>query len=167
MEPLRAGDRAPATRALAIGSGREVDLREREGVPLVLVFHLQGTASAAEKVNRAVRERYVAGEATVASVVDLSLVPTVYWGTVWIVLRQAYERTASDLPPGADPEEYVMILPDWAGRITRAFGLQDTGRVAAVAVIDGGGRVAGVRQGGDPGDTALAFLRSLPEQGGA
>ena len=41
------------------------------------------------------------------------------------------------------------------------------GLVAAVAVINGGGRVAGVRQGGDPGDTALAFLRSLPEQGGA
>lgn len=149
---------APDTRLLSIGSGREVALRERAGLPLVLVFHLQGTASAAEAVNRAVRGRYTAEEVTVASVIDLSLVPTLYWGTVWIVLRQAYERAAAELPPGADPEEYVAILPDWGGRVTRAFGLRDTGRVAAVSVIDGGGRVSGVHQGEDPAQTALGWL---------
>lgn len=165
MQPLGAGDYAPALRSLSIGSGREVDLRERDGVPLVLVFHLQGTASAAEKVNLAVRGRYTAGEVTVASVIDLSLVPTVYWGTVWIVLRQAYERTASELPAGAEPEEYVVILPDWGGRITRAFGLSETGRVAGVAVVDGDGLVSGVRQGGDPGEIALALLESADTRG--
>lgn len=54
-----------------------------------------------------------------------------------------------------------MILPDWGGRITRAFGLRDTGRVAAVAVVDGEGRAAGVRQGGDPAETALGFPRGI------
>lgn len=155
---LHPGEPAPDMRLLSVGSGREVALRARRGVPLALVFHLQGTASAAEAVNRAVRERYTAGEVTVASVVDLSLVPTLYWGTVWIVLRGAYERTAAELPPGADPEEYVMILPDWGGRVTRAFGLRDTGRVAAAAVIDGGGRVAGVHQGERLAQTALGWL---------
>lgn len=163
MQPLRAGDHAPALRSLSIGSGREVDLRERDGVPLVLVFHLQGTASAAERVNRAVRGRYTVGEVTVASVIDLSLVPTLYWGTVWIMLRQAYESTVSELPGGADPEEYVVILPDWGGCVTRAFGLSETGHVAGVAVVGGDGRVSGVRQGGDPGEMALALLKSAGE----
>lgn len=40
-----------------------------------------------------------------------------------------------------------MILPDWGGRIIRSFGLRDTGRVAAVAMIDGDGWVSGVHQG--------------------
>jgi len=162
LQPLGAGDYAPALRSLSVGSGLEVDLRERDGVPLVLVFHLQGTASAAERVNRAVRGRYPAGEVEVASVVDLSLVPTVYWGTVWIVLRQAYESAASELPAGADPEEYVKILPDWAGRITKAFGLRDTGRIAAVAVIGGGGGVLGVHQGESPDEKALELLGESP-----
>lgn len=158
MEGLPPGERAPDTRLLSVGSGREVALCERGGIPLVLVFHLQGTASAAEAVNRAVRSRYAAEEVTVASVADLSLVPALYWGTVWIVLRGAYERAASQLPSGAGPEEYVMILPDWGGRVTRAFGLRDTGRAAAVAVIDGGGRVAGVHQGERLAETALGLL---------
>lgn len=157
-EPIENGGLAPDARLLAVGSGREVALRERGGVPLVLVFHLQGTASAAEAVNRAVRGRYTATEVTVASVVDLSLVPTLYWGTVWIVLRGAYERTAAELPTGADPEEYVMILPDWGGRATRAFGLRDTGRAAAVAVVEGGGRISGIHQGENLAGTALGWL---------
>lgn len=165
MQPFGAGDHAPALSFLSIGSGREVDLRGRNGVPLVLVFHLQGTASAVERVNRDVRGRYAAGEVTVASVIDLSLVPTVYWGTVWIVLRQAYERTASELPAGADPEQYVVILPDWGGRVTQAFGLSETGRVAGVAVVGGDGLVSGVRQGGDPGEAALALLESADTRG--
>lgn len=155
LGPVENGEPAPATRLLSIGSGREIELRERGGVPLVLVFHLHGTASAAESVNRAVRG---GGEVTVASVVDLSLVPTLYWGTVWIVLRQAYEKTAAELPPGVDPEEYVMILPDWGGRITRSFGLRDTGLVAAVAMIDGDGWVSGVHQGEGLAELVLEWL---------
>lgn len=162
---LGAGDAAPPVRPLAVGSGREVDLRDRDGRPLVLVFHLQGTASAAEAVNRAVRGRYTSGEVTVASVVDLSLVPSLYWGTVWIVLRQAYERTAAQIPAKADPEEYVMILPDWGGRITRAFGLRDTGLLAALAVVDGGGTILGVHQGENPDEIALGLLDGNAEAG--
>lgn len=150
---------------LSIGSGREVDLRRRNSLPLVLVFHLQGTAAAAEEVNRAIRSRYTAGEVTVASVVDLSLVPTLYWGTAWIVLRQAYERTVSELPEEADPEEYVVILPDWGGRITQAFGLRDTGYVAAVAVVDGSGVISGVHQGERPGETTLDMLSEVVRNG--
>lgn len=157
LGPVENGELAPATRLLSIGFGREIELRERGGVPLVLVFHLQGTASAAESMNRAVRGRYTSGEVTVASVVDLSLVPTLYWGTVWIVLRQAYEKTAAELPPSVDPEEYVMLLPDWDGRSTRSFGLRDTGRVA-VAMIDGDGWVSGVHQGEGLAELVLEWL---------
>lgn len=74
------------------------------------------------------------------------------------MLRQAYEKTAAELPPGVDPEEYVMILPDWGGRITRSFGLRDTGLVAAVAMIDGDGWVSGVHQGEGLAELVLEWL---------
>lgn len=132
-------------------------------MPLIPVFHLRGTAVAADEVNRAVRRLYTAEEFTVASVIGLSPIPTVYWGTVWIVLRQAYESTALELPAGFEPEEYMMILPACGGRVTRAFGLWETGRVAAaVAVVDGGGRISGVSQGRYPAETALGFLEERP-----
>lgn len=99
LGPVENGEPAPATRLLSIGSGREIELRERGAVPLVLVLHLHGTASAAESVNRAVRGRYASREVTVASVVDLSLVPTLYWGTVPSCCARPTRRPPSSFPP--------------------------------------------------------------------
>lgn len=96
LGPVENGEPAPATRLLSIGSGREIELRERGGVPLVLVFHLHGTASAAESVNRAVRG---GGEVTVASVVDLSLVPTLYWGRSGSCCARLTRRPPPSFPP--------------------------------------------------------------------
>lgn len=52
------GDRAPDSNLLAASSGRWVSLRGNDGRPVVLIFHLQGTAPTAQEINRAVRERY-------------------------------------------------------------------------------------------------------------
>ena len=84
---VRVGERAPYFNALAADSGREVSLGTCAGRRLVLVFHAQSTAWAAERVNRAVRERYPSSEeVVVASVVDLSLVPPLYWLTASLKL---------------------------------------------------------------------------------
>jgi hypothetical protein len=92
-------DRAPDFSLLAAGSGRQVTLRGNDGRPVVLIFHLQGTAPTAREINRAVRERYPdPDEVLVASVIDLSIVPPLYWVTVSLVLGQAYEKAAAELP---------------------------------------------------------------------
>lgn len=130
---IRIGERAPYFRALAAGSGREVSLRTCAGRRLVLVFHAQNTAWAAEQVNRAVRERYPSSEeVVVASVVDLSLVPPLYWLTARMMIGQAYEKAAREVAregsSGVDPAEYVLILQDWGGLISRRFGVRGVGR---------------------------------------
>lgn len=160
VEPgVRSGEPAPQLEMLAAGSNREVGPDACAGRPVVLVFHLQSTASAAREVNRAVREQYPSPEeVTVASVVDLSLVPPVYWMTVGIVLAQAYERASEELPDGADPEDYILILPDWGGVVSRRFGVRNTGRAAAVAVIDEEWNLAGTYQGQDPAGVVLDLL---------
>lgn len=155
----RVGERAPDIGALAAGSGQEVSLRTCAGRRLVLIFHAQSTAWAAERVNRAVRERYPSSEeVVVASVVDLSLVPPLYWLTASVMVGQAYEKAAREGPPGVDPAEHVLILQDWGGLISWRFGVRGVGREAVVVVIDENADIVGFYQGNEPGEDVLRSL---------
>lgn len=160
---IKIGERAPYFRGLAAGSGHEVSLSTCSGRRLVLIFHSQNTVWAAEQVNRAVRGRYPSSEeVVVASVVDLSLVPPLYWLTASVMIGQAYEKAAREVareaPSRVDLAEYVLILQDWGGLISRRFGVRGVGREAAVVVIDEDAEVAGFYQGREPVEAVLRIL---------
>lgn len=156
------GERAPNFSLLASGSGRRISLRGNAGRPVVLIFHLQGTAPTAREINRAVRENYPSpDQVLVASVIDLSVVPPLYWVTVSLVLSQAYEKAATELPPDADPSEYVIILPDWGGRVSHSYGVRRTNRAAAIVIVDKGSNVASFYQGEKPVEAVLEKLKDL------
>ena len=158
------GERAPEFRLLAAGSGRRFSLDGFAGRPLVLIFHLQGTAPTAREINRAVRARYPdPDQATVASVIDLSIVPPVYWMTVAFVLNQAYEKAATELPSDVDPAKYVIILPDWGGFVSRSYGVRRTNRAAAIVIVDGDSNVVGLYQGERPVEVVLDLLDELEQ----
>ena len=159
----RIGERAPYFRALASGSGQEVSLRTCAGRRLVLIFHAQSTAWAAERVNRAVRERYPSSEEVmVASVVDLSLVPPLYWLMASVMIGQAYEKAAREVaregPSGVDPAEYLLILQDWGGLTSRRFGVRGVDHEAVVVVIDENADIVGVYQEREPVGAVLQML---------
>ncbi len=153
------GERAPYFRALAAGMGREVSLRTLVGRRLVLIFYSQNMAHVAELVNRAVRECYLSHEdVVVASVVDLSLVPPVYWLTASMMIGQAHERVAREIPSGFDSAGYVVVLQDWGGLISRKFGLRSVGQDVAAVVIDENAGIAGFYQGREPVEAVLDAL---------
>jgi peroxiredoxin len=155
-------DRAPDFSLLAAGSGRRVALQGNDGRPVVLIFHLQGTAPTAREINRAVREHYPdPDEVFVASVIDLSIVPPLYWVTVSLILGQAYEQAAAELPPDTDPGDYIVILPDWGGQVSRAYGVRRTNRAAAIVIIDRDSNIAGSYQGERPVETVLEVLEQV------
>lgn len=155
----RLDDRAPDFYLIAAGSGRRVRLRELADRKVVLVFHLQGTAPTARAMNRAVRERFPDPEEVfIASVIDLSIVPSLYWMTVGLVLNSAYEQAARELPPDVDPAEYLVILPDWGGRVSRDYGVRNTGRAAAIVVVDEDSNVTLSYQGERPVEAVLEAL---------
>jgi hypothetical protein len=136
-----------------------VDTQNVVGRRVVLVFHLQGTAPTAREINRAVRLRYPDPEdVLIASVIDLSIVPPFYWMSVGLILGQAYDRAAQELPPGADPAEYVVILPDWGGLVSRRYDVGNTGRAAAIVVLDEDGSVAASYQGERPVENVLEVI---------
>ena len=153
------GERAPDFDLLAAGSARRVRMRELAGRKVVLIFHLQGTAPTARAINRAVRERFPDPEdVMVASVIDLSIVPPVYWITVGLVLGNAYEQATRELPPDVDPADYLVILPDWGGRASRDYGVRNTGRAAAIVVVGEDSEVALSYQGERPVEAVLEAL---------
>ncbi len=170
---IEAGDPAPCFSLLAAGSGRRVSLRSVQGRKAMLIFHLQGTAPTARDINRAVRERYPSHEdMVVASVVDLSLVPPLYWLTASMMIGQAYEKAAREVARegslGVDSAEYVLILQDWGGLISRRFGVRGVGREAAVVVIDESAEIAGFYQGREPVEAVLRMQEgdsSVPSRG--
>ncbi len=158
-EPVETGGRAPFFSLISAGSGRRVSLREMLGRKTVLIFHLQGTAPAAHEINHAVREKYPSpSDVLVASVIDLSIVPPVYWLSVSIVLNTAYDKAAAELPAGANPADYVVILPDWAGLASLKFGIRNTGRAAAVVVVNEDATIAGLYQGESPVEAVMQLL---------
>jgi hypothetical protein len=105
---------------------------------VVLVFNLQGTARTVRFIARAVRERFPDPEEVfIASVINLSIVPSLYWLTVNLVLGSVYEQAAREVPPDVNPADYLVILSAWGGRVSRDYGVRNTGRAAAIVVVDG------------------------------
>ena len=158
---LLTGERAPDFDLVAAGSGRRVGLRDLMGRKVVLVFHLQGTAPTAREINHAVRSRFPdPDEVLVASVIDLSIVPPVYWMTVGPVLGSAYDQATREIPPDVDPADYLIILPDWGGRVSREYGARNTGRAAAIAVVDEDSNLTLSYQGERPVEAVLGALEN-------
>jgi len=78
--------------------------------------------------------------------------------TVSLILNQAYDQAATELPPDYDPADYVVITPNWGGFVSRKYGARNTGRAAAIAVVSGDSSVAGPYQGERPVEAVLNFL---------
>jgi len=143
---------------LAAGSGRRVNLESTAGRKAVLIFHLQRTAPTAREINRAVRAQYSPEEVLIASVIDLSIVPPVYWMSFSLILNTAYDQAAAELPSEADPTDYVMILPDWSGFVSRKYGARNTGRATVIVIVDEDSNVASYYQGERPVEAVFESL---------
>lgn len=77
-----------------------------------------------------------------------------------MVLNTAYERATEEIPPDTDPAEYVINGPDYGGFVSRRYGVRNTGRAAAIIVIDADSNIAGVYQGEQPVEAVLEMLET-------
>lgn len=151
---------APAITLKASGSGREIALNAI-GTPAVLLFHTQETADDAAKVNAALRvlPAYdTPDKLFIANVVDLHSVPKLFRGFAESAMKDSYKQASASLPAGADPKDYILILPDWDGSLSHGFGLGDTSKTAGIVVLDSTGSLIGTYQGAGPESHALELL---------
>jgi hypothetical protein len=147
----------------AIGSSRVVKL-DTIGKPALLLFHTPETAEDAAKVNAAIRSQNQyqnCDSLVIANIVDLHAVPKLFRGFAGKAMKESYEKAALTLPAGAKPEDYVLILPDWDGSVTKAFGLKDTRSTAALVVMDAYGGLIGSYHGNEVVSNALELLKKV------
>lgn len=155
-----AGQPAPKFEITAVKSGRRVSQSDCRGTVLGLLFHGRDNYQAAVDINTAVRPIYPnAAELTLASVLDLTIVPRLMQRAVKPLLEQAYKQAADQMPKGYDPADYVFLLPDWNGSLYKSFGVKNADKVAALVIIDGAGTVVGSYQGPQPGEAALKLVQ--------
>lgn len=132
---MKAKDAAPQFEARAAGSSMLLTLNSFSGRKAVLMFHGSSGAGEAVRVNRLLRRAgYTARELVIASIVDLSAVPLFARAAVEGYLFGSYRMASAELPEGADPAEYVIILPDWKADIMAAFGASRTAVLDAFLV---------------------------------
>lgn len=153
--------KAPSITISAIGNGRKVILNQI-GLPALLIFHGRNTASAARDINGPIRDIYPsASELFIASITDLHIAPRMLRGVVEAFIRDAYEEAVQELPEGWSPRDYLLLLPDWDGKITKYFGFDNTDRQAGLAVLDSQANLLGTYQGRNLVDNALELLKKL------
>lgn len=163
-EFIAAGRPAPAFSLTAVKSGRQVSQKDCNGYVLGLIFHGRDTADAVIEIQRTVRPKHPDLSVTLASVIDLSSVPRLLHRMVRPFLEQVYEQASQEMPKGLDPADYIFLLPDWNGKVTKAFGVKNTDKTAAIVVIDGQGTIVGSYQGPHPGPATLQLVEQALER---
>jgi hypothetical protein len=159
-----AGGAAPAFDLKAIKSGRQISPATCKGNVLGMVFHGRETVQAVVEINTTVRPVFPDPMPVIlVSVIDLSVVPRLLHGAVKPILEQAYEQAVREMPKGYNPADYVFLLPDWNGAVTKAFRARDTNKAAAVVVIGREGQVVGSYQGPQPGPATLSLIQAALE----
>ncbi len=145
----------------AAGSDREITLN-KIGKPAVLIFHTQETAKVAAKINETIRaeSNYANCDSMfIANVVDLHSVPKLFRGFAEKAMKESYAKAAASLAKGLNPQDYIVIIPDWDGSVTKSSGFKNTNKTAAFAALDKNGNLTGSYQGENPESAALALLK--------
>jgi hypothetical protein len=142
----------------ALGSGREIDLQNL-GVPTVLIFHYRDTSETARSINNTIREEYTAEDVLVASVLDLHSIPKLARGATKAMINREYQKAVDDLKPDQKPEDYVILLPDWNGQMTKAFGFKDTNSKVGLVFLDASGYILETYHGDNPVTDVLTLLK--------
>lgn len=159
LSAIIAGAQAPAFALTALGSNRIISLDSCRGMPLLLVFHDQNSVAAVQAMQEAVRARYPeASRLLVPSVVNMSTVPVFLRSLAEQVMKGVYAKAADAMPAGLDVADYVIILLDWDGKVSKQYNARKVSDAPLIALIDGIGVVRGVHQGGDLAEAALAML---------
>ena len=145
----------PAITLTTIGSNKI-------GVPSVLIFLSRDTSNASESINGPVRDRYPkASSLLVVNIMDLHIAPRLLRRVVEAFIRDAYEDACQKLPKDWPPRDYLLLAPDWDGKLTKSFGFSDTNKIAGVAVLDRQGKIVGTYQGKNLTEQTLSMLDKI------
>jgi len=146
---LTPGMQAPGFVLEAIGSGRTVAPAEA-GAALLLIFHDQNSVEQVQALQENMRTRWPdASQLLIASVVNMSVVPVFLRSAAAGVMKAQYTKAATAMPAGLEAADYIVILTDWDGKVSDAYGARRVDRAPLAVLVDRAGVVQGLHQGKD------------------
>lgn len=141
-------------------SGKEISPAALKGKTAVLVLHGVKTSEAPKEVGKAVRAQHPGADVVVANIVNLKAMGGIWKRVAEAQVKATYEKMAGRLKEKGtlNPEEFVIICPDWENAVGPLFGAADTESAAAVVVLGPDGKVKGAAEGTGLGEKAVALV---------
>jgi hypothetical protein len=156
------GSVAPDITASALRTNVRPDRAWAGRRPVVLIFHSRDNRDAARAVVQSIRNVYDhASLVATVNVVDLSMFPKLLRPMVNSDLNKAFDAEVANLRGDRDPESHVVILADYDGSLTRAWGVADAATIVSAVVLDGEWRVHARAAGVGVEDAVLSALAAL------
>lgn len=157
--------KAPQFFLTAIGAARVIGGPPGRIRPLCLIFHGSEGAETAFQINSALRATYPQIEQLqIASVVNLKHIPTYMRAAHEFNLSIVYQTAAKNIPAFCSPSDYVVILPDWEGKVTQAFGMHEHSHLVGLAIITPPWQLFGTYIGPEPHQAALEMVAAAMQQ---
>jgi hypothetical protein len=155
---LTSENKIPSVTLTAIGNNTPIDL-QAIGKPTVLIFCTRETAGISEDICHKIDSKYqLISEVFVASVVNLEVVPWPFRFIAESAMRNVYHDLIARLPERLTDKDYIYILPDWDGSVTKAVDMPGVNRTAGIVVLDAAGTIVGTYQGDNPEEALLELL---------
>lgn len=151
--------KAPSFFLTAIGAARVIGGPPGRITPLCLLFHGGAGAETAFQINASLRAIYPRVEQLqIASVVNLKHTPSYMRSAYEFDLSLIYQKTAQEIPLFCSPNDYVLILPDWEGKVTQAFAMDNRAYDIGLAVIVPPWQLFGTYIGAEPQKAAIDMV---------
>jgi hypothetical protein len=158
---LPSGTPAPPFELVAAYTKRKFGLLACQGRPLLLIFISYQTRQLVRDVSLAVRERFPsADQVLVANLINLDFVPGLVRGTAERMMVAELKEAVKQLPPGFNPHDHLILLPDWKGSVFKAYQIGHLGDQVALVLVDSQGMIRGSYRGKDPANAAVALLEN-------
>lgn len=145
----------------AIGTGRKINFSQLD-LPTFILLVDQHSYQAAIDFNPGIRQLIPeADKLMIINVIDLSTVPRLFHRLAKKYLRTAFNTATAALPPGFDPWDYVLILPDWNGSVQSAINLDHKPTESVLIAMDSNGKVFSKQTSAVPLQAAKKILIDL------
>jgi hypothetical protein len=161
-EFLTPGVTAPSFRLTAVYTNRPITPAQYRSRPVLLTFSDHQTAYSTQTLVKGVRRQYDdPRQLMILNVVDMRAVPRLMRGVARRIMDRLYEQVAKEIPAQYDPQDHLIILPDWDGAACQAYRVPDISRHLALVFLDRENRVYRSYYGPDSQETAVRQSASL------
>jgi hypothetical protein len=162
MADQPAGETAPDISEPAFSTRLVPDRAWVAGRPLVVLFYSRENQDDARGVTQVIRNKWRDAQTLVTvNLIDLSMFPRLLRRLVNSDLTKAFDAEVANLPGDLDPESHIVIVPDFDGKMTQAWGVTDAAKVVSAVVVDSAWKICARARGAEVEPVVMRALSDL------